>query len=165
MILTLAQVGGVWQDTGLPPIVSTISIVDIISLIVLPIALPWIVGKVTNSDWPVFNKRALLFGLALVMTVLTDVVQHAATGQPYDITWALIHFIAVYLGGEGVYKGFLKAPLEVQQPLELKPVEVEGVDLAKLTKAELIAAIETPAQIEVQALPVPKTLASIIQKK
>jgi len=150
-----------------PPIVSTISVIDIISLILLPIVLPWVVGKiVANKEIPQFWKRLMLFGAALVMTLGQDLVEAAASGAAYDITWGLVHFIAAYGGAEGVYKLFYKASLEAPPTLTPVAVEVEGVNLKALTKAELIDLIEAPpAEVTVTAAPEPRSISTIIQNK
>lgn len=150
----------------MPVIISSVSWVDVVSTLVLPLLLPTIIGLVSNSKWPTFWKRMALGGLTLITTVLTNLVESAVTGAPYDIGWGLIQFLATWGLAELAYYNLLKAPLEPTEPVAAVTVEAAPIpeNLSKLTKAELIEVIEAAPVISVSEEPAdaPKSIASIV---
>lgn len=92
-------------------ITSSFGWIDLVSLIVLPLVLPALVGLVSNSSWSTLWKRLTLGGLSLVTSVLTGVVQAITTGTKYDIGWAVAQFVATWGLAELTYYGILKAPI------------------------------------------------------
>lgn len=145
----------------LPHITSSITWVDIVSILVLPFLLPSIVGWVSTQNWASLAKRLALGALSLVGVLLTALVDAVANGQPFDLGITLLQFAVTWYAGEKAYEKILKAPLTPAPPA----LEIVGtpVNAAKLTKAELVELVENPASIEVGVQPSPVSIASIIQ--
>jgi hypothetical protein len=163
---------------------SSITWIDLVSLVVLPILLPLAVGLVSTAAWPTFWKRLTLFLLAFATTALTELLDHIAAGNPYDIGMAFLRAVATYLAAEGTYLKFYKAPLNnvITIPSTVVKTEIVGPDYQSMTvtelrnllglaapkgalKADLIKILESmpTASVEVSESPAPKTIASIVQ--
>lgn len=169
-------------------VVSSVSLIDITSLLVLPVLLPAAIGYFTKTDKiAAFWKRLILIALTFLTTALTEFVDAVSTGAVFDIGMVVLRFIVTYALAEGAYQGILKAPLivvpegsntittvldvkgwEDHTVAELKALlDESGAGYpAKATKADLIdiAKAEIPAaEITIEEVPEPKSLASIIQ--
>jgi len=119
-------------------IVSSVSWIDLVTLLVLPVLLPLLVGYVTKVQTvPTFWKRMILAGLALLTTVLTELVQSVVAGIPYDIGITILWAVVIYIAAEATYHGFLKAPIGA--PIVTTTTALPPRDFARYTVAELRA--------------------------
>jgi hypothetical protein len=143
----------------IPTIMSSITWVDIVSILVLPFLLPSIVGWVSTQAWPTLAKRLSLGVLSLLGVLLTGLVDAVANGQPFDIGITLLQFAVTWYAGEKAYEKILKAPITAAPTLEIVGTPV---DASKMTKAQLVELVEQPASIELTAQQ-PTSIASIIQ--
>jgi hypothetical protein len=167
----------------MPDIVSSVSWIDLSSMIVLPIVLPAAIGYFTNTTKiPAFWKRLILFLLAFATTALTELIDSVSSGSPYDIGMSFLRALATYLAAEGVYHGFLKAPLNSAPQTVASLDPIEGWDALTVTqlrkelgarglnvdlptgtkKADLIAMLEK-AEPPLQLVEGTPTLATMIQ--
>jgi hypothetical protein len=142
-------------------ITSSISWVDIVSTLVLPLILPTLVGLATNSKWPTLAKRLSLGGLTLIATVLQNLVEAAVSNTPYDIGMGLVQFLATWGLAELAYYGLLKAPITVSEPQLIEATPVPD-DLDSLTKAQLVNFIQNVPVATVSVADPPKSIASVI---
>jgi hypothetical protein len=157
-------------------VISSITWIDLVSIIVLPVLLPSAIGYFTNTAViPTFWKRLILFLLAFATTALTELLDAIAAGNPYDLGMAFLRSLATYLLAEGAYQKFLKAPIitipstatDVIVPAdpqaltvrELKALLPSDAYPAKATKADLIALIP---EAEIKPIEI-KSIASVIQ--
>lgn len=153
---------------ALPAIVSSITWVDIVRLIVLPILLPGAVGLITKATWPTLVKRLSLGVLTLVTSVLVGILASQGSGTSFDLGNAIVSWLLTWGLAELAYWGIYKAPVATPVPnpdtsVTGNPVDLSTESLSKLTKADLITLAQTPPGIVTLSNPAPATtLATIV---
>lgn len=96
----------------------SITITDVLQLLVLPVILPAIVGLATRwepvGNLPTLAKRLILALLALASQILTEFLQATTNGVGYTLDtfyWSLFLGAVAILGAELSYQGLYKAPI------------------------------------------------------
>lgn len=96
----------------------SITIIDVVQLLVLPVLLPALVGLATRwepvGNLPTLAKRLILAGLALATQILTEFLQAVGNGTEYTLDtlyWSLFLGGIAILTAELAYQGWYKAPL------------------------------------------------------
>lgn len=120
----------------------SITIIDVLQLLVLPVLLPALVGFATRwqpvGDLPTLAKRLILAGLALGTQILTEFLQ---AGDDYSLNafyWSLFLGGVAILTAELAYQGWYKAPIKTVS--SVKPVAGKGYAIVPpATLASVIA--------------------------
>jgi hypothetical protein len=94
-----------------PALVSTVSWVMVLQFVVLPIALPVLVGLVSRSTWSTLVKRLSLGGLTLIGTLVTGIIGAATSGTAYDVGQAIFSWFLSWGVAELAYWKLLSIPV------------------------------------------------------
>ncbi|KAB1647910.1 hypothetical protein F8O04_12220 [Pseudoclavibacter endophyticus] len=95
--------------------------------LIIGVVLPLVVGLVTKHSTSSGLKALLLAGLALVSSLLTEILNAAQTDRPYDVGQGLLIGLVTFVTAVGVHYGLLKptgATDAVQAVGDRTPIEV-----------------------------------------